>query len=302
MSNAPSSRRHTASARRRLRAVIVSALIVLPLVVIAAVLARTNGGAQQDAPLPSAAFTNGNLVVYRVGTGSAALASSATAVFLDEYTTAGGSPVQSIAMPTAASGGNHILTASGTATTEGLLTRSTDGQYLMLTGYDAALGTASITSSASATVNRVIGRVDAAGNINTTTALNDAATGSNPRSATSTNGTDLWISGGAGGVRYTTLGSTTSTQLSTTVTNLRQANIFGGQLYVSTQSGTAVRLGTVGTGTPPPLGRPSRTCRASRPTTRRTPSSSQTWTRASPEWTRSMWPTKPRGRFRSIRS
>src|SRR6266705_537597 len=64
------------------------------------------------------AFTSGNLVVYRVGTGSGALASSATAVFLDEYTTAG-TFVQTIAMPTTDSGANQTLTASGTATSEG---------------------------------------------------------------------------------------------------------------------------------------------------------------------------------------
>jgi predicted extracellular nuclease len=129
------------------------------------------------------------------------------------------------------------------------MTLSTNGQFLTMTGYDAAVGTAGITGSSSATINRIVGRVDASGAIDTTTALTDAATGSNPRSAVSTNGTDLWMDGGAGGVRYTTLGATTSTQLSTTVTNLRHLNIFNGQLYTTSASG-AFRLATVGTGTP----------------------------------------------------
>ena len=200
----------------------------------------------------AAAFTAGNIVVYRVGTGAAALSANATAVFLDEYTPAG-ALVQSIALPTADGGGNQMLTASGTATSEGLLTRSVDGQYLILTGYDAATGTASITGSASSTINRIIGRVDATGTINTSTALTDASTGSNPRSATSTNGTDFWITGGAGGPRYTTLGATTSTQISTTTTNLRQINVFDGQLYVSSASG-ATRVATIGSGTPTTTG------------------------------------------------
>ena len=202
-------------------------------------------------PAFAASFSPGNLVVYRVGDGSASLTSNATAVFLDEYTPAG-ALVQSIAVPTTTVGANRRLTASGSATTEGLITRSTDGQYILLTGYDAMLGTASITGSTSASVNRVIGRVDALGNIDTTTALTDAISGGNPRGAVSTNGTDIWISGTStgGGIRYTTLGSTASTQISTTVTNLRATNIFNGQLYVSTASGSAVRLGTVGTGTP----------------------------------------------------
>jgi len=205
-------------------------------------------------PLPAtraaSGFTAGNLVIYRVGDGTAALGSTATAVFLDEYTTAG-TFVQSIPMPTTVNGSNKRLTGSGTATSEGLLTRSVDGRFLTLAGYDAALATASITTSASTTINRVIGRVDASATIDTTTALTDAISGGNPRSAVSTNGTDLWISGtsSGGGIRYATLGATTSTSLSTTPTNLRQTNIFGGQLYASSQSG-AFRLSTVGSGTP----------------------------------------------------
>jgi hypothetical protein len=73
---------------------------------------------------------------------------------------------------------------------------------------------------------------------------------SNPRSAVTSNGTDIWVTGAANGVRYTTLGGTTSAQLSTTVVNLRGIAIADGQLYVSTASGTAVRIGTVGSGLP----------------------------------------------------
>jgi hypothetical protein len=51
-------------------------------------------------------------------------------------------------------------------------------------------------------------------------------------------------------VRHSVLGASTSTQLSTTVVNLRQVSIFGGQLFVSTGSGSAVRVGTVGSGLP----------------------------------------------------
>src|ERR1043165_7760453 len=202
------------------------------------------------APLAPSPFTSGDVVVYRVGTGSGSLASGATAVFLDEYSPTGTS-VQSIALPTAASGSNRALTASGTATSEGELTLSTDGRYLTAAGYDAAPGT-SVTSSSSGTINRVIARVDAAGGVDTTTALNDASTGSNPRGAVSTDGTNIWMDGGAGGIRFTTFGSTTSTQINTAgtgTTNLRPTKIFNGELYVSLASGS-LRLGTVGTGTP----------------------------------------------------
>ncbi|HEX3526689.1 MAG TPA: Calx-beta domain-containing protein, partial [Thermoanaerobaculia bacterium] len=201
-----------------------------------------------------APFTPGNLVVYRVGDGAAALTANGTAVFLDEYTT-GGTLVQSIAVPTTTVGSQRRLVCSGTATTEGFLTRSTDGQSVVFSGYDAALATALITTSTSATVPRVIGRVGFNGTIDTTTALTDAISGGNPRSAASTNGTDLWLSGtsAGGGIRYATLGATTSTSLVTSPTNLRVLGIFGGQLYISSGAGT-IHLGTVGTGTPTTAG------------------------------------------------
>ncbi|MFA6954716.1 MAG: Calx-beta domain-containing protein [Thermoanaerobaculia bacterium] len=198
--------------------------------------------------LLGAPFTPGNLVVYRQNDGAAALTNTGTAVFLDEYTTLG-ALVQSIAVPTTTVGSQRRLVCSGSATSEGFLSRSSDGQYVVFSGYDAALATASITSSSSATVPRVIGRVAADGTIDTTTALTDAISGGNPRSAASTNGTDLWLSGSTSSVRYATFGATTSTGLAASPTNLRALGIFGGQLYVSANT-TTFHLMTVGTGTP----------------------------------------------------
>ncbi len=205
------------------------------------------------ATLQGAPFTPGNLIVYRPDGGGVALGATGSAVFLDEYTTAG-ALVQSIAVPTTTVGAQRRLVCSGSATSEGFLTRSTDGQYVVLSGYDAALG-ATVTTSTSAAVPRVIGRINAAGTLDTSTALTDAISGGNPRGATSTNGTDLWLSGtsSGGGIRYATFGATTSTSLAATPTNIRVINIFNGQLYISSQSG-AFRLATVGTGTPTTTG------------------------------------------------
>jgi hypothetical protein len=195
-------------------------------------------------------FTPGDLVVYRVGDGAGQLVSTGNAVFLDEYTPSG-TLVQSIALPTSNSGSNKSLIASGVATSEGLLTLSPNNEFLGLTGYNATPGgTTGLAGSASTTIPRVVGLVPSSGAPDTTTALTDYANQNNPRSAVTTDGTNLWVTGAAGGSRYATKGGTTSTQLSTTVTNLRQTNIFGGQLYVSTSSGSSVRLGTVGTGLP----------------------------------------------------
>jgi beta-lactamase superfamily II metal-dependent hydrolase len=211
------------------------------------------------AAVHGASFTSGNIVVYRVGDGSAALNSNATAAFLDEYlpsTAAQASTVQTIAFPTTTIGANKRMTCSGSQA-EGFLMRSVDGSYLLVGGYDAATGTATPAGVSSATINRVVARIDTSGAINTTTSLTDAASSGNFRAIVSTNGTDLWVTGSAGGVRYTTLGATTSTQLSTTVTNIRTLGLFAGygalptpQLYLSTASGTFQGVASVGSGTP----------------------------------------------------
>ena len=88
-------------------------------------------------------FTPGNIVVNRVGDGTSALTSAATAVFLDEYTTAGVF-VQTVAMPTSVSGNNRILTNSGSSTSEGFLALSDDKKGFTAVGYDAVVGTVGV--------------------------------------------------------------------------------------------------------------------------------------------------------------
>ncbi len=195
-------------------------------------------------------FIDGNLVVYRVGDGAAALTNASTAVFLDQFTPAGVAGTTT-ALPTTSNGSNGPLTASGTATSEGMTQLGGGGQFLTLTGYATAVGTAGVSGTTGTAVPRTIGLIDplqpAGQQVNTTTRLTDLSSGNNPRSAYTTNGTDLFAVGGAGGVRAAVVGATTSTQLSTTVTNLRTVQAAGGQLYASTGSG-AFRLATVGSG------------------------------------------------------
>ncbi|MES2595030.1 MAG: Calx-beta domain-containing protein [Verrucomicrobiota bacterium] len=208
-----------------------------------------------SARLLAAPFTAGNLVVYRIGTGTGSLVNTGNPVFLDEYTSSG-TLVQSIALPTAVNGSQKRLIASGTAGSEGQMTLSADGRYLVLPGYDATPPhSSSLTGTASAAVNRVIGRVDALANIDTSTALTDAYSANNFRGVCTSDGTQFWIAGNGnsttGGVRHVaSLGATTSLQLSTTNNNLRQPAVFGGQLYVSSGNGSTARLGPVGSGLP----------------------------------------------------
>jgi hypothetical protein len=218
---------------------------------------RTRTATPTTTPTTAGGFTAGNVVVYRVGDGTRALSSGVgSPVFLDEYAP-NGTLVQSLAMPTTGAGTSHALIASATAGTEGFLGRSGDGRYLLFTGYDAAVGTGSLTKS---TVPRTVGRVDYTGGIDTTTALTTFSIGDKPRSATSTNGTDIWLTcggkstAGSDGVHYTTLGSSTSTQISITFPDGRQVNVFDGQLYLSSQSNSTILIGTVGAGTPTSAG------------------------------------------------
>src|SRR5262249_1622907 len=98
-------------------------------------------------------LTAGNLALYRVGDGSGTLTSAATPVFVDELTT-GGAFVQSVPLP--ATGGSAFAN-SGSATSEGALMLSADGQLLCFAGYNAATGTPGVASSSAA---RAVGTLD----------------------------------------------------------------------------------------------------------------------------------------------
>ena len=209
-----------------------------------------------SAPCLFAQITPGNLLVSRVGDGAAVLGGTATARFLDEYTPSGVF-VQTIALPTTVSGPNRRMTDSGTATSNGFISQSADGLYLLAAGYDAALATAGVTGTTSAAVNRVIGRIALDETIDSSTALTDAYSGNNFRGVASIDGSSFWISGTGTnpGARFVaSLGATTSTQLSTSVTNLRCINIYNGQLYCSSSSGAFLGVSTVGAGLPTTTG------------------------------------------------
>lgn len=204
--------------------------------------------------LSQSPLTVGNLYVVRVGDGAATLTSASTATFVDEYTPAG-ALVQSIPMPTAVSGANQPLTNSGTATSEGFLNVSANGLYLTLVGYGTAPGLASVPSTTSTAVARVIGRIDLAGTVDTSTALIATYDGGNPRAAVSDDGQRFWTSGtGASnaGMRFVAgIGSTTSLGLNAgNPTNCRVATIYNGQLFTTSASLVYQGVCAVGTGLP----------------------------------------------------
>src|SRR3984957_16218785 len=138
-------------------------------------------------------YTPGDLVVLQVGlTGSStALANKGTAVQLDEFTPTGSPvPAATVLLPTTASGSNNPLTISGTGGSEGALNLSADGHELVAAGYDVGVGG---TTQGTSTV----GLIDASGNVDTSTTT-AGLSGNNTRSATSVDGSEVWVAGAAG--------------------------------------------------------------------------------------------------------
>lgn len=219
---------------------------------VASLVVGLSGSAQAGTMAP------GNLVVLRVGDGSAALGSNvATAAFIEEYTTAG-TKVQSFPMPTAVNGANFAFTCTGTSGNDGQLSRSQNRQYIITGGYTATPGTTSLGSSAATAIPRVVARIDKDGNIDTTTSLGSAAfSAGNCRWATSVDGTSFWVGGSNLGVYYATLGGgsvinltdATGTANTDYLVNTRTGHIFNNQLYVMHGMGTVfTRVVTYGTG------------------------------------------------------
>lgn len=229
-------------------------------------------------------------IVENVNRGNG-LTDTASVVFLQEYARAGTSftrRLDPIILPhVATSSGNRALTLASNSGSEGALRRSADGQFLTLAGYNQSQPTTLIAASSPAgnspplgnaiapsaaqgakfdpaVVNRTLGRVDALGNVNTTTVMNNAYSGDNIRSAVSSNGQQFWTSGNiagnaqnaTGGVRYAELGGSTSIQIDGAggagllTSNINRVDIQNGQLYASTRQNANNGIWALGTGTP----------------------------------------------------
>lgn len=198
-------------------------------------------------------FTPGNFLVMRIGDGAAAPTNSGALAFLDEYTFSG-TLVQSVAIPAATNGANKGLIINGTATAEGMISRSTNGQYVAFSGYNTKGATISgaISSTQATDVPRVLGSISYNKTINTAIEVTDIFNGGNIRSAYTTNGTDFYMAGSNSGVGYRTPSSDTTVRVTSasTVVNLRTVGVYDNQLFITTSSGTANRLSAVGTGSP----------------------------------------------------
>ncbi|CAN5309694.1 hypothetical protein BH09BAC2_BH09BAC2_05460 [soil metagenome] len=184
----------------------------------------------------STRFNDGFLTVYKV-TSSSALTSAGTAITTEEYlptVVAQAAPNYSLALPSSNSSlGALDLVLAGTSTSSGAMTRSENGRYLVLPGYNALLGAANTTFTTNSAI-RILNGGGTIGGLNATAAW---FTGSNSfRGVASDDATNYWMTGSTTGVLTTTTGA--STIVSATSTNTRFINIYNGQLYYSTGSGT----------------------------------------------------------------
>jgi hypothetical protein len=237
----------------------------------------------------AAAFTPGDVVVVRFGDGSQPVTNFGQTVFLDEYRTndiatlAGGftapTPVQTIQMPTSWVGNQAPLICAPPGATEGQMTLSQDGRFLVLTGFGGTIGqltngvlgllkatdTNSFDSSSTtnavteADIPRVVGLVDGNGHVYTSiTITNVSENDDDIRSAASLDGTNVWLSGSENLVKFTTRGTpppglpltqliATQVCANTSLSPLRATGIFGNTLYVDRSTELASATNTSAT-------------------------------------------------------
>jgi hypothetical protein len=174
--------------------------------------------------------------VVRLGDGVTPLSGAAAPVFIDAYdgvtgTTAG----PSIALPTTTVGVNRALTLSGSASAEGGLSRSVDGAWVTLGGYELPLGTAAVATSLG---SRTLARVSAGGVVDTRTSVATAAglDQASVRAAVTVDGTGFWAlhaSPSMGQLTYTGYAGSPATTLVTSPIIARSLTLFGSQLLAS---------------------------------------------------------------------
>ena len=199
----------------------------------------------------------GNLVVNRIGNGTTALSNAAFEVSILEYSTSG-SLVQTITSPFT---GSNQLTDSGTATSNGYI--NTYNGLLAVPGLNQPLGTptAAGTNAKASNILGVDGEV--AGRALFPTGGPSGTppspfSGSNFRSVIATSANTFYATGTSGGTPATGgawyYDGADFVQISATQNNLRNVEIYGGQLYVSSGAAGFLGVSSVGSGLPTTTG------------------------------------------------
>jgi len=198
-------------------------------------------------------FTAGNIVVLQTS-GTASKASSA--VTLKEFTTTGTAGM-SVTIPV--TGPTPFQSAGIYGGSEGFLTTSADGKYLVLAGYGTAATYSDITGTAASSVSRVIGTVAPSGFYMQVGTSNTFFSANDIRGAVS-DSTHFWAAGASvasvDGINYFGPGTPAALASGTTPPKAYGLRIFNGQIYYSTQkagpTSTSSQLGifALGSGMP----------------------------------------------------
>jgi len=198
-----------------------------------------------DAQTTTNRFNDGFISVFR-NTSASTLGSTGAAIVIDEFspmTTGQTAANFSVALPNTASAGSTGIVSGATTSSNGSISRSENGRYLLIPGWstDTSIpgNTTAIGAANSTYLYCAVRPINGSGVISTgiTGTSNWFSAANDYRGVTSDDGTNYWVSGASLGVRTTTNG-TTLTTVSTTSTNTRALNIINGQLYYSTGSGT----------------------------------------------------------------
>ena len=154
-------------------------------------------------------FSVGNIIVHRVGNGSAALSVNATETFIDELAPSTGAVVQSV---------QTSLRISGTDRYVGALARNADGQIVTFAGVTAPAGTPPGPSAPffGAAAGRVVASLYADGSIDCSTVVPTSVYDGIIRGACASTDWGFWLVGNATtaqakGVAYVPYGDVTGT-------------------------------------------------------------------------------------------
>ncbi len=169
----------------------------------------------------------GNLAVVRIGNGTETLANTGNTSFIDQYTTSG-TYLNSVSIPNSGSGS---VVLEGGRTAAAFLSLSADARYLTFAGYNSLPGATTVQTATAATVPRVVGQVDMAGNFSIGASTTVGYSAVSFRSALTDGSGNYWgIGSGPGGPYYMAPG--TPTYLQSTLVTFRAADIFNGNIYV----------------------------------------------------------------------
>ncbi len=185
----------------------------------------------------SLSLAESNLVIIRVGDGAQGLTVNGSAMFLDQFA-GDGSYVNTITIPDegpsamAAIGWDNINGVNSGSTTGNSLTRSLDGRFMVLAGYNTNLNYGgSLMLSSATNVPKGIALIDSLGNYNlAVVSTNPVFDGSFWRAAVTDGSNNFWGISGIAGTYYFGFDDPAALVQNTFI-NSRSMGLFNGNIY-----------------------------------------------------------------------